>query len=61
MSPRGLHSNKDFVTVAIYRRGEKGEKFRVIRYDGKRFLALGRIQAASSIGRRVALVLDAIL
>lgn len=49
-----------FVTVTL-ECGPERRSFRVHRYDGKRLIALGKIQAASSIGRRVALTLDAIL
>lgn len=49
-----------FALVTI-RCGQEYRSFRVHRWDGKRLFALGKVQAASTIGRRVALVLDAIL
>ncbi len=48
-----------FVAISL-ECGKDRRSFRVIRY-GKRFLALGKIQAASSIGKRIALVLEALL
>jgi hypothetical protein len=49
-----------FATVTI-RCGKESISFRVHKWDEKRLLCLGKIQAASSIGRRVALCLDAAL
>lgn len=49
-----------FVPISIGA-GKDRRTFRVIRYDARRFLALGKIQAASTIGKRIALVLEAIL
>lgn len=49
-----------FVTVSL-QCGSERRSFRVHRYDGKRLLALGKVQAASTVGRRVALVLDSLL
>lgn len=57
--PPKLHRLK-FATVSL-QCGSERRSFRVTRYDARRFLALGRIQAASTIGRRVALVLEALL
>lgn len=49
-----------FIPISIGA-GKDRRTFRVIRYDAKRFLALGKIQAASTIGKRIALVLEALL
>ena len=47
-------------TVSI-RCGAESISFRVMRYDAKRLLMRGKAQAATTIGRRVALVLEAVL
>lgn len=53
-------SKKYFATISISCRG-KSQRFRVIRFDERRFIALGKVQAASSIGKRIALALEAML
>lgn len=50
----------NFVTISL-QCGADRRTFRVHRYDAKRFLALGKVQAASTIGRRIAIVLEAML
>lgn len=47
-------------TVSI-RCGNESVSFQVFRFDEKRLVMRGKAQAASSIGRRVALVLEAVL
>lgn len=46
-----------FATVSI-RCGSESITFRVHRYDRSRLICRGKAQAASSIGRRVAMILD---
>lgn len=49
-----------YATVTI-RCGTESVSFRVYRFDVKRLMMRGRVQAPSTIGRRVALVLDSVL
>lgn len=49
-----------FALVTI-RCGLEYRSFRVHRWDAKSLLALGKVQAASTIGKRIALALEAIL
>lgn len=49
-----------FATVTLAC-GTERISFRVHRFDAKRLLARGKAQAASSIGRRIALTLEALL
>ena len=49
-----------FATVTI-RCGSESVSFRVHRWDAKRLICLGKVQAASTIGRRVSLALDSAL
>ena len=49
-----------FVTISL-QCGAERRSFRVHRYDSKRLLALGKVQAASTIGKRIALAIDALL
>lgn len=58
-TPINLPSPK-FATVSI-RCGSESISFRVMRFDEKRLMTRGKVQAASTIGKRVALVLDHVL
>ena len=49
-----------FATVTI-KCGAESVSFRVHRWDAKRLLCRGKVQASSTIGRRVALCLEAAL
>lgn len=49
-----------YLTITL-RCGQERSSFRVYRYDAKRFLCRGRVQAASRIARRLQLVLEALL
>ena len=49
-----------FVAISL-QCGKERRTFRVIRYDAKRFLALGKVQAAATIGKRIALAIEALL
>ena len=49
-----------FATISI-QIGADRRAFRVVRWDEKRFIALGKVQAASSIVRRLALMMEALL
>ena len=49
-----------FATISI-QIGRERRAFRVTRYDEKRFIALGKVQAASSIVKRLQLLLEAML
>lgn len=49
-----------FATVTI-RCGRESVSFRVVRWDARKLLCRGKVQASSTVGRRVALCLDAIL
>jgi len=49
-----------FGTVSI-RIGDESRTFRVTRWDASRLFALGKPQAASTIGKRIALTLENLL
>jgi hypothetical protein len=53
-------SKLPFATVSI-QIGEERVSFRVIRWNSRKLMVRGKAQAASTIGRRVALILEAML